>query len=441
MSDYEALLRRVLSLVGEERREEIEVEVERRVAEDPRLTRLGALYIVAGELGLFEGLKQGSSTVALSKLVGGLGSVNIEARVIGLSKPRREPPVVYLRLGDDSGVVDAVAWGDAIGRLESVGVAIGKSILVKGAYTRERPDGAVEVHLGEHAEISEAGPGLPSLERFFVELPEVFEVRGAVDFKAVILGFAEARSVSVKGEDVGVRDLLVGWRGVKAELSLWREHIGMISESDIGKIAYVAGAKWSPRGTLSTTSRSSILIQQPLEQEPILIKIDRRLPQQGMLLGITRDGVERVYSESIKPGQLISVKKMHYRRVGKGWAVIPLEYELAEAEAEPRPSLQSIGDLRVGMINASVKGEVVSKSPATRLITKKGETDFSSFWLRDASGSIFCKAWGEAVKMLEEVGEGDRVALLFVRVVRNPWGEREIYIGEESLVAPSGEPV
>ncbi|GBC71746.1 hypothetical protein HRbin02_01534 [Candidatus Calditenuaceae archaeon HR02] len=439
MSDYEALLRRVLSLVGEDRREEIEVEVERRVAEDPRLTRLGALYIVAGELGVFEGIKQGSSTVALSKLVGGLGSVNIEARVIGVSRPRREPPIVYLRLGDDSGVVDAIAWGDAIRRLEATGVAIGKSILVKGAYTRERPDGTVEVHLGEHAEISEARPGLPPLEHFFAELPDVFEARGAVDFKAVILGFAEARSVSVKGEDVGVRDLLVGWRGIKAELSLWREHLGLLGESDIGKTVYVAGAKWSPGGTLSTTSRSSIHIPTLPAQEPILIKIDRRLPQQGMLLGITQYGVDRVYSESIRPGQLISVKKMHYRRVGKGWAIIPLEYELAEAEAEPRPRIQSIGDLRVGMVDASVKGEVFSKSPATRLKTKRGETDFSSFWLRDASGSIFCKAWGGAVKMLEEVREGELVALHFVRIVRNPWGEREVYIGEESLVAPSGE--
>lgn len=433
-------MRRVLRLVGEERREEIEVEVERRVAEDPRLTRLGALYIVAGELGLFEGLKQGSSTVALSKLVGGLGSVNIEARVIGLSRPKREPPVVYLRLGDDSGVVDAVAWGDAIGRLEAVNVAVGKSILVKGAYTRERPDGSVEVHLGEHAEVSEGRPGLPPLEQFFAELSEVFEARGAVDFKAVILGFSEVRNVSVKGEAVGVRDSLIGWRGVKAELSLWREHVGLLDESSIGKIAYVAGAKWSPGGTLSTTSRSSILIPPLPAQEPILIKIDRDLPQQGMLLGITQDGVERVYSENIKPGQLISVKKMRYRRVGKGWAIIPIEYELAEAEAEPRPRIQSISDLRVGMLDASVGGEVVSKSPATRLKTKKGEADFSSFWLRDASGSIFCKAWGEAVKMLEEIREGEQVVLYFIRVARNPWGERELYIGEESLVAPSGEP-
>jgi hypothetical protein len=440
MSDYEALLRRVLSLVGEDKREEIEVEVERRVSEDPRLTRLGALYIVAGELGLFEGLRQGSSTVALSKLVGGLGSVNIEARVIGVSRPRREPPVVYLRLGDDSGVVDAVAWGDAVSRLEAANVAIGKSILVRGAYTRERPDGAVEVHLGEHAEISEAGPGLPPLEHFFAELPEVFEARGTVDFKAVILGFSEARSVSVKGEAVGVRDLLIGWRGVKAELSLWRDHVGLLDESSIGKIAYVAGAKWSPGGTLSTTSRSSIFIPPLPPQEPVLLKIERRLPQQGMLLGITQDGVERVYSEDISPGQLISVREMRYTRVGKGWAIIPLEYEPAHVEAEPRPKIQAIGDLRAGMVDASVQGEVFSKSPTTRMKTKKGETDFSSFWLKDMSGSIFCKAWGEAVKMLEEVREGEQVVLHFVRVVKNPWGEREVYIGEESLVAPSDEP-
>ncbi|MCS7145880.1 MAG: hypothetical protein RMJ28_05015 [Nitrososphaerota archaeon] len=439
MRDYEELLRRVLRLVGEERREEIEGEVERRMMEDPRLTRLGALYVVAGELGVFERLEKGLSSVPLAKLVGGLGSVNIEARVIGLVKARREPPTIYLRLGDATGVVDAVAWGGAVSRLEELKVSVGGALYVKGAYTRERADGSVEVHLGEQAEFSEAGPGLPPFESFFRDLPDVLEARGIIDFKALLLGLADERSVSVKGEAVGVRDVLLGWRGVKAELSLWREQVSVVDEASVGRVAYVAGARWSAGGTLSTTSRTSIQLAGEEDREPLLVKVERGLNQSAVFLCFTNMGLERVYSEELKPGQLISVKRLRYARVGRSWALMPLEYEPLEGEAEIRPKFMKIGDLRVGMVDACVKGELASVSPATRIGTKRGEADFVSFWLRDGSASIYCKAWGEGVKMVKGLGEGEKVSLLFVRVVSNPWGEREVYIGEDSLVLPAGD--
>jgi hypothetical protein len=83
MRDYEELLTKVLRIVGEERRSEIEEEVERRISEDPRLTRLGALYMVAGELGLFGESSRGPPVVPLGKLVGGLGD--------GPIRPQRAP--------------------------------------------------------------------------------------------------------------------------------------------------------------------------------------------------------------------------------------------------------------------------------------------------------------------------------------------------------------
>lgn len=442
MRDYEELLRRVLRVVGEERREEVEGEVERRIAEDPRLTRLGALYVVAGELGIFENLKQSVSTVVLSKLVGGLGSVNIEARIIGLSKTsRRGETMIYLRLADSTGVVDAAAWGSAAEQIETLRIGVGGAILVRNAFTKERPDGSVEVLFGDQAEISEAGPGLPPLEQFFTDLLDVFEARGTFDFRAVVLGLSDERRVSVRGEEAGVRSALLGWGGVKAEMSLWREQAGTLDESSVGREVYVSGAKWSSTGVITTSSRTSIYLPEGKSMEPRLIRIEQALLRPNTLLGVTEDGVERVYSQSLVPGQLLRVKSFKYVQVGRSWAMAPLDFELSEGGAELRPRPLSIRDLKVGMVDVYVEGEVVSKSPSTKISTRRGELDFSSCWVKDETGSIYCKAWSAASSMLEGVDEGSRVSLFLVRVLENPWGEKEIHIGEDSLVAPSRGPV
>ncbi|MEM2085404.1 MAG: hypothetical protein QXW60_06060 [Nitrososphaerota archaeon] len=441
MRDYEDLLRRVLKIIGEDRREEVEEEVERRMVEDPRLTRLGALYVVAGELGVFESLRRGVSTVALSKLVGGLGSVNIEARVIGLSRiVRRGQTTLYLRLADSTGVVDAAAWGPAVSKLETLNLGVGAGILVENAFTRERPDGSVEVLLGDQAEVSMAGAGLPPLSQFFKDLGEVFETRGAIDFRAVVLGLSEARRVNVRGEETGVRDVLLGWRGVKAELSLWRELADVLDESSVGREIYVAGAKWSPAGRITTSSRTGILLPDHGPAEPRLIKVERDLHQPNLLLGITGEGVERIYSENIRPGEVVLVKGFKYVHTGRSWVLVPGRFEPWRGEYEARPKPLSIRDLRVGMVDVYTEGELLSKSPLTRLSTRRGEIEFSSCWIRDETGSIFCKAWGGAASMLAGLEEGWRVALYLVRVLGNPWGEREIHIGEDSLAAPSSEP-
>jgi len=436
MREYEELLRRLLRVIGEERRGEVEDEVERRIAEDPRLTRLGALYIVAGELGFFEKAERSPSIVPLAKLVGGLASVNIEARVLGVWKPRRGPRRAYLRLGDSSGLVDAVAWGGAVSRLEEHGIEAGGCIYVRGAYTRERADGSVVVHMGDYAEFSPASGDLPPFESFFRDLPAVFAARGDIDFKAALMGLSGTRRVQARGAEAYVRDVLLGWRGVKAELTLWGEHSELLDEDAAGRVVYVAGARWRA-STIAATSRTCItLSEDESAQAPLVLRVERELGGRGLLLASSDEGFVRVYSRELEPGQGIKVKRLRYVKLDRAWVLIPHEYELVESMQEAKPNLPLVRDLMPGMVDVCVEGEVSSLSPATRVETRKGEVDFLSFWLRDGSGGIYCKAWGGVVKQLEEVSEGDHIALLFVRVVRNPWGERELYVGEDSVVLP-----
>jgi len=258
MQDYEELLRRVLRIVGDERRAEIEEEVEKRIAEDPRLTRLGALYIVASDMGVFNEARQAPPVVPLGKLVGGLGSVNVEARVIGLSTLRKGR-AIYLRMGDSTGKVFATAWGKAAEKLTELGVKVGSTILVKNAYTREKPDGSVELHIGEQAELEIGGHGPPALESFFSEMTAIIGSGGVLDFKAYIMGYSNLRTARVKEEESAVREILLGWDGVLVEMDLWRELAESFSPLIVGARGLVAGARWSS-DKITSSARTSIHI-------------------------------------------------------------------------------------------------------------------------------------------------------------------------------------
>lgn len=436
MRDYEELLTKVLRIVGEERRSEIEEEVERRISEDPRLTRLGALYMVAGELGLFGESSRGPPLVPLGKLVGGLGSVNIEARVMGLSVLSGRQ-ATSLRLGDSSGKVFATAWGRASEMLTKLRVRVGSTLQVMNAYTREKPDGSVELHMGEHAEIGEGGQGLPPLESLFSDMDAVIGAGGPLDFRAYLLGYTDKRLARVGGEESIVREILLGWDGVMVEMDLWREQAESINALTIGAELLVAGARWS-RDKFTSSSRTSLNFREGAGRIVFPpISISRQLSSEEAL-GLCGGWVVRVASKGLRPGGTYHVDAFHFEKRGRAWVMVPDEYREAEDVVE-RPRLRRIGWLAAGMLEVSVEGELASKSPITRIATRRGEAELLSFWLKDETGAIFCKAWGRAAAELDRHAEGERIAILFAQVSRNPWGEKELSVSESSYILPPVE--
>ncbi len=431
MQDYEELLRRVLRIVGDERRAEIEEEVGRRMAEDPRLTRLGALYIVASDLGVFSETRQSPPVVPLGKLVGGLSSVNVEARVIGLSPPRKGR-AIYLRLGDSTGKVFATAWGKAAEMLTELGVKVGSAILVKNAYTREKSDGSVELHIGEQAELEIGGHGPPALESFFSEMTAMIGSGGVLDFKAYILGYSNLRTARVKGEESAVREILLGWDGVLVEMDLWRELAESFSPLIVGAKGLVAGARWSS-DKITSSARTSIHIPGDGERLSFpLLYVSRQLSPEDSLASCG-SWVFRVPSKNLKIGRSYRVEAFHFEKRGRAWIMVPDEYSEAEG-AVSGPTPRRIVDLAPGMTEVYLEGEVASKSPRTSVETRRGEVGLLSFWLRDETGAIFCKAWGRAALEADRIAEGDRVAIAFAQVTKNPWGERELSLSESSYI-------
>ncbi|MEM1518362.1 MAG: hypothetical protein QW789_04500, partial [Nitrososphaerota archaeon] len=63
------ILHKILHKVGYEKRGELEKRINQLINENPRLSRLGALYLIGEELGIFEQVDSVEYTVPIAKLV------------------------------------------------------------------------------------------------------------------------------------------------------------------------------------------------------------------------------------------------------------------------------------------------------------------------------------------------------------------------------------
>ena len=110
LKEYSKLLERVLARFPELSREEVEAMVEAKMRESSLLNRVGALLLVAEELGAFreEGEPETGDLktyTRIEKLVPGLRDVSVRGVVYALSGPMdvRDHRIMRLKLGDESG--------------------------------------------------------------------------------------------------------------------------------------------------------------------------------------------------------------------------------------------------------------------------------------------------------------------------------------------------
>jgi hypothetical protein len=75
--NFEALIERIRQRFGEEAVRRVLEGVEEAVRRDPKLTRFGALLVVAGELGYLRSEGDARSSLRIGELVGGLRSVAV----------------------------------------------------------------------------------------------------------------------------------------------------------------------------------------------------------------------------------------------------------------------------------------------------------------------------------------------------------------------------
>lgn len=138
--------------------EEIQKRIKEKVNElSDYITEEGAAHIVANELGvrLFEAL---SGKFKIDKLVAGMKSVELDAKVVNkfdakdfTTKDGRKGKVGNLVVGDETGQIRVVLWGDMNNNLP--GINIGDIVRIKQGYTKLSNINRVELHLNDNAEL------------------------------------------------------------------------------------------------------------------------------------------------------------------------------------------------------------------------------------------------------------------------------------------------
>ena len=138
------------------------------------VSREGAAYIVARELGISL-LRESKKQLKIKSLTEGLNSVDIVARVVRISEPRefqkddRKGSVANLILGDETGMARLSLWNEEIEAVAELGLKEGDVVKISRGYVKMDNRGNLDLRLGrgriEKVEEEVKLPELKGMER------------------------------------------------------------------------------------------------------------------------------------------------------------------------------------------------------------------------------------------------------------------------------------
>ena len=182
-------------------REELMKRIDKKISElDNLITIVGAIYLVARELGIE--LPSEKRRVTISSIVPGMRRVSFIGRVFKISRivefgVGNKGKVVNLFVGDVTGYVKIPLWNEQVGFIDQKKVTVGSLIQVINGFAREGIYGEVEVSLGKFGMIKVLDyeiPEIPSAE----ELIQKFSSFEKVKIKDIRPGNFEITGFIVK---------------------------------------------------------------------------------------------------------------------------------------------------------------------------------------------------------------------------------------------------
>jgi len=476
LKEYSKLLERVLSRFPELSREELEAMVEAKVRESSLLNKVGALLLVAEELGAFrEELGETAASqpiqayTKIMKLVPGLRDVSVRGVIYAISKPIevRNHRIMRMKIGDDTGTIDVTLWDEKVDEAVAAELQLGDPIAILHAYTRERIEtGLPELHVGRNGVITklEREPGTPDPRSFYIDLGDALDSGdGVYDIKAMVLDPGEERRIDTRYGEAAVRDIRLMGEAGEARLTVWRDRVEEFKDLQPGETLYITDVRLSGYN-LSLTPRSILALREKPSPES-LEKIKERKVQglvvrlldvvetQSGVIYISTDGdrIIRIYAPKkleIEPGEYIFVKEaIQELRRGKirlRCGETGLEKIEHPEEIKPPNRFVRLKEItsreKVEIVDAIVEGILYTKTQLTKMRTRFGEAEKIGFWIKDEDTAVQGSAWRIKAREVAEIDEGTRIRLKWVNIRTNIFNEPEIQLDNESIIEIIEEP-
>jgi ssDNA-binding replication factor A large subunit len=177
MYDFETLIRELLQQKPELSRDEVMLRIEdkKKTVGAGYLTDQGALFLVAGELGVSLRRDGGSSDLSIKDLYIGANDVTVIARVLAVypastfnKKDGGKGRYMRLVLFDGRNSVRLTVWEEALEQIEKLGLVVDSPVRVANAYVKQGLDGKPNLNLGRRGRME-----LLTDEKVVAKLPPI----------------------------------------------------------------------------------------------------------------------------------------------------------------------------------------------------------------------------------------------------------------------------
>jgi replication factor A1 len=211
------------------------------------ITPEGAAHVVANGLGinLFKGVSL-HKELKIESIIPGMKSVDITGKVVRIFPPREfdrkdgtKGKVCSILLGDETGTIRTVFWGDDVSLIEEEKIVEDCILRIRAGYTKENLNGEAELHIGNRTRVI-PNPGdvepdsIPISREKQKSIKELSEGMMGVDVICKVLMVYEIREFEREGQEPGrVVNLLVGDETGRARLVLWDEDVAMVEKGQI----------------------------------------------------------------------------------------------------------------------------------------------------------------------------------------------------------------
>ena len=333
MHDFETLVAELLSSRPELTREELL----RRIAEKKEtvgagyLTDQGALFLVAGELGVTLQRAVMSSDMSIKDLYIGANDVTVVARVLAVyplslykrKKDGGEGKYRRLALFDGGNVVRLTVWDEKAEEIGKLGLVVGVPIRVSSGYVRQGLDGKPNLNLGSRGGVEivpeeQVSAKLPPLSASTEKLGRVGDEKPFVALECVVNSVPRySEFVRSDGSPGSLFQFGVsGERGAReTRVVIWSPEVRPDLKPGQKVLITNVRSRKSTSGEFEIHGDAGSVVLPGARREPALLRVSAvsKIPTGTLLLALNRDRKVKVVecrlgAKSVEKNQVVRVE-------------------------------------------------------------------------------------------------------------------------------------